>query len=107
MIELLQPMLPAVKPRQLIAMDQYQTMMGEIQDIDVMLARVAKLVATKTFSKWWPSGKAHLERFRQVLLQRRQRLIRAYLGIADHLFSFWSNDRTPRRLRQRPSALVA
>ena len=93
-IELLQPILPAVKPRQLIAMDQYQTMMGEIQDIGVLIERLDKLLKKKKFKR------LPLERFRQVLMHRRERLVRAYLNVADQLFTFWSNN----RVRTRPRA---
>jgi len=99
MIELLQPILPAVKPRQLIAMDQYQTMMGEIQDIGVMIERLDKLVTKKKFKR------LPLERFRQVLLHRQERLVRAYLNVADQLFAFWPDNRV--RARPRPPQRVA
>ena len=94
MIELLQPILPAVKPRQLIAMDQYQTMMGEIQDVSVMIERLDALLEKKKFKR------LPLDRFRQVLLQRRERLVQAYLNVADQLFTFWPDNRVRRTPRQ-------
>lgn len=94
MIELLQPILPAVKPRQLIAMDQYQTTMGEIQDISVMIERLSALRQKKKF-KGLP-----VNRFRQVLLQRRERLVEGYLNVADELFTFWPDHRVRRAARQ-------
>ena len=94
MIELLQPVLPAIKPRQLISMDQYQTMMGEIQDMGVLIERLDKLAKKKKFKR------LPLKRVRQVLLDRRERLVRGYLNVADQLFTFWPDNRA--RPRPRP-----
>ncbi|HMC28789.1 MAG TPA: CHAD domain-containing protein [Verrucomicrobiae bacterium] len=99
MIELLQPILPAVQPRQLISMDQYQTMMGEIQDISVMIERLDALLEKKKFKS------LPLQRFRQVLLQRREMLVQGYLNVADQLFTFWPDNRV--RRTRRPSQPVA
>jgi len=100
MIELLQPILPAVKPRQLIAMDQYQTMMGEIQDIGIMIERLDALLEKKKFKR------LPLQRFRQVLLQRRERLVQGYLNVADQLFTFWADNRV-RRTPRPPQPVAA
>lgn len=87
MIESLQPMLPEVRPRHVKSMHDYQTMMGDIQDVEVLMARVEKLAAKKK------APDAALQSFREELMRRRGFLIRTYLDAADQLFCFWS----PRR----------
>jgi len=83
LVELLQPLLPAVKPRQLVAMDNYQTMMGDIQDIEVMIGGLEALLQKKKLRR------APLLRFGDVLMRRRELLVEAYLDEADELFTFW------------------
>jgi CHAD domain-containing protein len=83
MIETLADYLPAVDERLLVAMHRYQTMMGDIQDAEVVL---------RTFDKFLlknPVELAAARRLRRELQCRRQWLIRVYLGAADQLFEFW------------------
>jgi CHAD domain-containing protein len=82
-VELLQPLLPAVKPQQLVAMDNYQTMMGDIQDIEVIIEGLERLLQKKKLKR------APLLRFQEVLLRRRELLVAAYLDEADELLTFW------------------
>jgi len=83
MIETLADYLPAVDEKLLVAMHRYQTMMGDIQDAEVVL---------RTFDKFLlknPVELAAARRLRRELRCRRQWLIRVYLGAADQLFEFW------------------
>jgi CHAD domain-containing protein len=83
MIELLQPVLPGIKPRQLVAMDGYQTMMGEIQDVEMMIETLDELVRKGKM------GRVALIRFREFLVSRQTMLVGRYLQAADELFTFW------------------
>jgi CHAD domain-containing protein len=82
MIESLQPMLPEVRPRHIKSMHDYQTMMGDLQDVEVLMARVDKLAAKQRIPE------AELQPFRKELVRRRGILIRTYLDMADQLFCF-------------------
>jgi len=83
MIELLHPLLPAIQARQLVAMDSYQTMMGEIQDIGMLRETLNALVRKGKLKK------TPLKRFNDLLANRQAILIRGYLEAADELFTFW------------------
>jgi CHAD domain-containing protein len=83
MIEALGSVVDGITDRQLRAMQAYQTRMGEIQDVDVLLARAEKFVK-----------KAELEDgffqiFREKQLRRRARLVNRFLLSADRLLNFW------------------
>jgi CHAD domain-containing protein len=93
MIELLQPILPGVTRPQLVAMSHYQTMMGDIQDLGIMLASLEALAEKRKVKA------ASLVRVRKVLQQRHRSLIQAYCAAADELFNFW-----PARFVTRHSA---
>jgi len=83
MIETLADYLPAVDEKLLVAMHRYHTMMGDIQDAEVVL---------RTFDKFLlknPVELAAARRLRRELLSRRQWLIRVFWGAADQLFEFW------------------
>ena len=66
-------------------MREYQAMMGNIQDIVVLLAGVRRAVADKEIS-----GRA-VGPLRRELLRRRRELIDIYLAAADRLFEFEPN----------------
>ena len=66
-------------------MRDYQAMMGNIQDIEVLLAGVRGAVADKEIS-----GRA-VGPLRQELLRRRRELIDIYLAAADRLSDFELN----------------
>lgn len=83
MMEALAEHLPAVTGERLAAMHHYQTMMGEIQDAEVLLATLDKFLLQQEIKA------EAVRRFRTELLHRRQRLIRVYLKAADQLLEFW------------------
>jgi CHAD domain-containing protein len=83
MVEALAERLPGVTGERLAAMRHYQTMMGEIQDAEVLLRTLDKFLRKKEIK---PEA---ARRFRAELLRRRQRLIRIYLKAADQLLEFW------------------
>ena len=83
MVEELAEHLPAVTGERLTAMHHYQTVMGEIQDAEVLLAALDKFLRKQEI-KPEPA-----RRFRAELMRRRQRLIRVYLKAADQLLEFW------------------
>jgi hypothetical protein len=85
MCELLGPYLPELKAEDLGRMREYQAMMGNIQDIVVLLAGVRRAVADKEIS-----GRA-VGPLRRELLRRRRELTDIYLAAADRLFDFEPN----------------
>jgi CHAD domain-containing protein len=85
MCELLGPYLSELKAEDLGRMREYQTMMGNIQDIVVLLAVVRRAVADKEIS-----GRA-IAPLRRELLRRRRELTDIYLTAADRLFEFEPN----------------
>ncbi len=83
MVETLADQLPAADQNYLAAMHDYQTMMGDIQDAEVLL---------RTFDKYLLKQQLELEparRFRQELLRCRQGLIRTFLKASSQLLEFW------------------
>ena len=85
MCELLGPYLSELKAEDLGRMREYQAMMGNIQDIVVLLAGVRRAVADKEIS-----GRA-IAPLRRELLRRRRELTDIYLTAADRLFEFEPN----------------
>ncbi len=83
MVETLAEHLPAVTEQRLAEMRHYQTMMGEIQDAEVLLATLDKFLLQQEIK---PGA---MRRFRVELLRRRQQLIRVYLKAAEQLLEFW------------------
>jgi CHAD domain-containing protein len=83
LVELLQSMLPGVTAHQMEAMHEYQTMMGEIQDVETLQKALDEYVSKKKSRR----GK-HLH-FRDYLRKRRTALVRTYLRQAGRLDSFW------------------
>jgi len=83
MVEALADFLPGVTDDHLAAMHHYQTMMGEIQDGEVLLRTLDKFLRKQEIK---PEA---ARRFREELLRRRQWLIRVYLGAAEQLLEFW------------------
>jgi CHAD domain-containing protein len=83
MVEALSPLLPAVTDEHRRAMHGYQSMMGDIQDVEVLLAALDKFTR---------SGEIDLKPARQLrneFLRRRKWLIRVCLNAADKLRQFW------------------
>ena len=83
MVEALAQCVPGVTRPRLAAMRRYQTMMGNIQDSEVLLRALDKFLRKQGVKPEAMRG------FREQLLRRRQRLIRTYLTAADRLLKFW------------------
>jgi CHAD domain-containing protein len=83
MAEALAEYLPAMTDARMEAMQHYQTMMGEIQDADVLLQALDKFLRKRE------TASETARRFREELLRRRRWLVRVYLGAANELFDFW------------------
>jgi CHAD domain-containing protein len=93
MIELLAEHLPLADRNLRDRMHDYQTMMGDIQDAEILLR------AWDKFQQKNPVAPGAARRFRAECLRRRRRLIAAYLRSADRLESFWPGARPERRWR--------
>jgi CHAD domain-containing protein len=83
MTEALAPLLPAVTDQHRQAMRGYQSMMGDIQDVEVLLTTLDKFLWRKEIKS------AAAARLRNELLRRRQWLIQVYLNAAGRLRQFW------------------
>jgi CHAD domain-containing protein len=83
MVEALAPLLPAVTPEHHRAMRGYQCMMGDIQDMEVMLATLDKFARTEAVNA------ASVRRLKNELVRWRQLLIQVYLNAAGRLRRFW------------------
>jgi CHAD domain-containing protein len=84
MVETLAEYSPVSNQELLAEMHHYQTMMGDVQDTEVLL---------QTFDKYLRKGKADPEaagRLRAELLRRRQWLVQVYLDASAQLLEFWS-----------------
>lgn len=82
-LEALAGRLPGARESLLARMHEYQTLMGDIQDAEVLLRAFQKFMRRE---KCEP--KAAL-RFERELQQRRRKLIAKYLEAADQLLEFW------------------
>lgn len=83
MVEALAPLLPALTGQHRHALRGYQSMMGDIQDVEVLLAAFDK------FLRRQESNTGAARRLRNELLRRRQWLIQVYLNAAGKLRVFW------------------
>ena len=83
MVEALSPRLPAVTEDHRRAMRGYQCMMGDIQDMEVLLAVLDKFVQKEEVNA--ASGR----RLKKELVRRRRMLIQIYLNAAGRLQRFW------------------
>ena len=93
MVDALLPLLPTVTDKQRQAMHDYQSMMGEIQDLKVLLA------ARDEFFESEDKGPA-MQPLRAEFVRRREQLIRVYRAAAPKVASFWP----PKALSPRPTA---
>lgn len=99
MTEALQPLLPGVSRRTLNAMRDYQTRMGDIQDIEVLLGALDKFIAKQgDETRTWTGLRAEL-------LRRRAGLVRRFLASAGRLDEFSSFQ--PSRVVRRRAILKA
>jgi CHAD domain-containing protein len=83
MVEALAPLLPAVTEDHRRAMRGYQYMMGDIQDMEVLLAALDKFVRQKEVNA------ASARRLKKELVRWRRMLIQVYLNAAGRLRRFW------------------
>lgn len=83
MVEALAPLLPALTEQHRHAMRGYQSLMGDTQDVEVLLAALDKFLRRKEINT------ASARRLRNELLRRRQWLIQVYLNAAGKLRLFW------------------
>ena len=90
MIEALSPLLPAVTEDHRRALRGYQCMMGDIQDMEVLLAALDRFVQKEEVNA------ASARRLRNELVRWRRMLIQIYLNAAGRLRRFWP----PSGLRQ-------
>lgn len=82
MVEALRPLLRGVTEQRLTEMRHYQAMMGDIQDLEVLLGTLGKFFQKREV-------KAESARhFRDELVRRRQWLARRYMDAADALHQF-------------------
>jgi len=82
MSELLQPLFPRVTAKRLRQMQAYQALMGDIQDIEVLLAGLAQAVAKRHLAAVDAGG------LRSELQRRRRDLIDTFMAAVDKLFEF-------------------
>ncbi len=92
MVEAMADYLPGVSRRLLPAMHRYQTMMGDIQDGEVLSRTLDKFLRKHAVA---PETAPAL---RLVLVRRRGWLLRRYLAAADQLRTFWPLARPPKPL---------
>lgn len=83
MVEALSPLLPAITEEHCHAMRGYQSMMGDIQDVEVLLAALDKFIRKRERKD------PVTQKLRSELQRRRQSLIRVYLNAAGKLRLFW------------------
>lgn len=82
MVEALAPLLPAVTDQHRQAMRGYQAMMGDVQDVEVLLATLGKFIKHA-------NEDSYTERLRTEFTRRREQLIGVYLNAAGKLQQFW------------------
>jgi CHAD domain-containing protein len=82
MVEALSPLLPSMSDQHRQAMRGYQSMMGDIQDIEVLLATLEKFIKHG-------NEDSYTERLRTEFTRRKEQLIRVYLNAAGKLRQFW------------------
>jgi CHAD domain-containing protein len=83
MVEAMAGCLPDITETRLEAMHDYQTLMGDVQDAQVLLTTVDKYVCKHEIEPKAALG------FRNELLRRRQILIERYLAAGNQLGAFW------------------
>jgi CHAD domain-containing protein len=83
MVEALAPLLPAVTEDHRRALRAYQCMMGDIQDMEVLLAALNKFVQKEEVNA------TSARRLKKELVRWRQLLIQIYLNAAGRLRRFW------------------
>ena len=104
MVEAVHPCLAAVTGNQLRAMNAYQTRMGDIQDVEVLIGSINE------YALW--RGKASEESLlplHQELARKRNELITTFMKSADDLYGFWREEavgsKKRRTARRQPNVL--
>jgi CHAD domain-containing protein len=95
MVEVLQPLLGEVTDERLKQMHDFQTMMGDIQDIEVLSASLKAFAQKKK-----PAVAKALLPTQRELARRRLTLIKTFMRSADELFTFWNQDRRAMRAEE-------
>lgn len=89
-LEALQPVFPAVTQEQLKKMNEYQQLMGDVQDLEVLRVSVSAYAVRRHKTR-----DLSLFAAQQDLVQRRDECVRKFLPLADNLFSFWHPEFMP------------
>lgn len=97
MVESLPPTAGRPSEAQLSAMDGYQQAMGTIQDVEVLLEFLTGYIALRPEVAW------SLASFKNIVLDRRARLVQDYMTISGQLHSFWPLQAIPGEFRQLPA----
>jgi CHAD domain-containing protein len=95
MVEALVPLLPAVTEDHRRALRAYQCMMGDIQDMEVLLAALDKFVQKEEVNA------ASARRLKKELVRWRRLLIQIYLNAAGRLRRFWPPPRLGQPTQKR------
>lgn len=90
MVDALSPLLPAVSEEHRQAMRGYQSLMGDIQDVEVLLAALDQFIEREQNDR----ESLHL---RAEFARRREQLITVYLNASDKLSQFWPARNEPGR----------
>lgn len=90
-LEALQPVFPGITQQQLKKMNEYQQLMGDVQDLEVLRASVNAYAVRRRKTR-----DVSLLAVQQDLVQRRDECMRKFLPLADNLFSFWHPEFIPR-----------
>jgi len=95
MVEIVAEDLPHMDRALLRAMHDYQTLMGNIQDAQVLLISFEKFLHKREIEP--KSGRA----FREHLLSHRNQLVKAYFHASGNLLRFWPTPAAPARQAQK------
>ncbi len=82
-IEVVKPLLTAMPEETLQRLHNYQTLMGEIQDMEVMLRHIDDFAAAH--------AACDMEEVRQFYQQQHQQKVSAYIQRMNEVYSFWRN----------------
>jgi len=95
MVEVLQPLLAEVTDERLKRMHDFQTMMGDIQDIEVLSANLKAFVQKNA-----PAAAKALLPTQRELARRRRALIKSFMRSADDLLTFWNQDQRAAKAKE-------
>jgi len=99
MVEALAPLLPAVTEDHRRALRAYQCMMGDVQDMEVLLAALEKFGQKKNVNA------ASVRRLKKELVRWRRMLIEIYVNAAGRLRRFWPPPRLQPEAKSRNKSL--